>query len=106
MVENGPHREMAIDAGAVNGNAGSPGKPVPPPREPPRPPPAPRNINNNSTAEPSKEPTKQQLDSIKKYQVVMTVACNDVSTKKENLRVPRQVRTSSTDIPVIVKGVP
>ncbi|XP_066901223.1 protein PALS1 isoform X2 [Halyomorpha halys] len=89
MVENGPHREMPVDvpdsfiansktppryppprpaAGAVNGNAGSPGKPVPPPREPPRPPPAPRNINNNSTAEPSKEPTKQQLDSIKKYQ--------------------------------------
>lgn len=59
--------------GAVNGTAGSPGKPVPPPREPlPRPlPPAAthRNLNNNTTAELSKEPTKQQLDSIKKYQV-------------------------------------
>lgn len=59
--------------GAVNGNAGSPGKPVPPPREPlPRPPPvvAPaRTINNNTTAELSKEPTKQQLASIKKYEV-------------------------------------
>lgn len=63
------HKLHFFQAGAVNGNAGSPGKPVPPPREPPRPPPAPRNINNNSTAEPSKEPTKQQLDSIKKYQV-------------------------------------
>ncbi|BES99601.1 GuKc [Nesidiocoris tenuis] len=93
-LENGPHREMPVDVpdsfiarsktppryppprpaarGAVNGNAGSPGKPVPPPREPvPRPPPpaASRTINNNTTAELSKEPTKQQLDSIKKYQV-------------------------------------
>ncbi|KAF6211969.1 hypothetical protein GE061_012486 [Apolygus lucorum] len=92
-LENGPHREMPVDVpdsfiarsktppryppprpanrGTVNGNAGSPGKPVPPPREPlPRPPPptAARTINNNTTAELSKEPTKQQLDSIKKYQ--------------------------------------
>ncbi|XP_024084505.1 MAGUK p55 subfamily member 5 isoform X2 [Cimex lectularius] len=91
-LENGPHREMPVDVpesfiarsktppryppprpanrGALNGSAGSPGKPVPPPREPlPRPPPAAqRNINNNTTAELSKEPTKQQLDSIKKYQ--------------------------------------
>ncbi|XP_073982492.1 MAGUK p55 family member stardust isoform X2 [Rhodnius prolixus] len=93
-LDNGPHREMPVDVpesfiarsktppryppprpanrGAVNGTAGSPGKPVPPPREPlPRPlPPAAthRNLNNNTTAELSKEPTKQQLDSIKKYQ--------------------------------------